>query len=549
MADRPVMFQNTIGLSKETKGSFSAHVSQLTQLPEGAILNLLETLPAYQSQSSPHTNAHLKTVFNELVLILSEQERLGSALSDLGTKAWLEQLFCSFLADASVCQLLEHLRDWDAYSYYHSIDVFLIGTLLAKQQGLKHIEDFALGCLLHDVGKRLIPQIVLSKKSKLTESEFLLVQQHASFGSVWLDLLDFPKSVSELALLHHERLNGSGYPQALTQTEIREEWRLIAVVDVYSALTLKRTYREPVSSIRALEIILSDHEKLYAGLTYGLADTLQIFPPQAELVLANGERATTILKNERLEDGCLLKIRETGNLTSFSSLQPKESFKMLGWKSHRLEQWQKHLWSSFIHGLVNKDPKTVTYFEELADGKRVEEIYREILGKMGVEVRELFLKGELSNSKRNIAIQSALQIMNQKLVEYAPSYRLSIDQGIVFLPLNEDHTFPLRLLHDLLFVNGWKTYFLKSDAETPELMEDRLRPIITKPFIHYLALSLTHTTDIWLLNHLIYIAQVLKPDIKIVLYFRSDTLLKEIDPSLIYLHANDLNDFLSFLNK
>lgn len=552
MEERNVSLQNKLNADENeaffTVSSFSAHISRLTDLQASSITELLESLPSYKSQSSSTSAPEFKQLFQELILNLNEGGRLGTALSEPETKDWLEALFCAFMSDQTVHHLLRLLQDWDAYSFYHSIDVFLLGTLLARRLEIEDIESFALGCLLHDVGKRLIPQTVLSKKSKLTETEFQMVQYHAEFGSIWLDLLGFPEPVKQLALLHHERLNRSGYPNALDEDQLNDAWRIIAVVDVFSALTLKRTYREPLSSPRALEILLNDNDKLSERMTYSLADTLQLFPPQSEVVLSNGERATIILISESIEDGCHLKIRETGALTAFSQYPPTERFKMVGWKSHRLDQWQKDLWVSFVNGLIEKDTRTITYFEELADGKRVEEIYRDILGKMAHEVRNSFLQGSMSETHRASAIHSALQIMNEKLVEYAPSYRLSIEEGIAFLPFQEAHTFPLRLLHDVLFVNGWKTYFIKGEMETTDMMENRLKPILEKDFVKYIALSITDNTDTWLLSHLLTIINHLKPSIEVILYYRYEGLLETIDTDKLHFYSNDFNQFLSFLS-
>ncbi|WEG13194.1 HD domain-containing protein [Pullulanibacillus sp. KACC 23026] len=525
--------------------SFSHNVSKLTGLPQSILIEFIETLPLYKEKTDSHTKSQLLELFNETIDTLSQDGRLGAILQDSEALQFVQTRFCQFLSDDSVFQLLQHLKEWDDYSYYHSVDVFLLGTLLGRQLGVKNLSSFSLGCLLHDIGKRLLPCVILSKQSKLTESEFITVQKHTSLGYALLKLLQFPDEIRHLALLHHERLNASGYPLSLTEEDLSEEWRIISVVDVYSALTLKRTYRDPLSPSRALEIILNDRDKLCASCTYRLADLLQLFPPQAELFLTNGTRAKTVLHNEKERAHLQLQIRETGQITSIAAYKG-QPMKMVGWKSHRLEQWKKQLWSSFIDSLIHLHPNALAYFEELADGKRVETIYLSILGRAAIEIRQRFLKGELTETDFSNATQAGFDIMNQKTVEYAPSYQATFNLGIVFLSLQELHAFPLRLLHDVLFVNSWQTYFLRNGLDMDGRLEDCLSTILKKDYVEYLTLAHINPQDVCQINKVIQLVRRLNPAIKILLYSRPDNLYEGVDTSSISFIGHELNHFLSY---
>ncbi len=553
MTNRPVSPVNLKDAFPEktthTVGSFSDVVSNLTDQTSHSIQFLIQSLPKYAPKKSLPYHLELEKSFVELIEILTDNGRLGSALQNELQYELIYNMYMMFCSNPTISGLLNELKEWNLYSYYHSVDVFVIGTLLGNYCKLPNLEEFSLGCLLHDMGKRFIPKEVLTKKSKLTQAEYELVKYHANFGAVYLELMGFSEAISLFANVHHERLDGSGYPLGLVEANFNEALRLISVVDVYSALTLQRSYREPLSGVRALENLLGDHDKLCEQSVFKLAETLQIFPPQAELLLPNGLRATTTLRDKNPLAGYQLVIKENGETIPFVPNNQLAPIKMIGWKSHRLEQWQKKLWSLFTQSLINGSDKATLYFEELADGKRVESIYRDIFGKVGQEVRKAYLNGTINADQRDQSVSTCLGIMNQKLVEYTPSYQVSLKQGIVFAPLCEKHVFSLRLLHDSLFVNGWRTYFLKSVNEQLHEVEARIFPILNKPFVNTVTLSLTTSEESKLLMPLLKRIRSAKPSAKIILYYRKESFLKEIDLRYIDFYSSDLIHFLNHLNE
>lgn len=528
--------------------SFSARIASLTGKKPASIQMLIDTLPLYYPQRALPDQPELENAFDETLHILGEFGRLGSALKNDDNYQLIKRLYVSFLANPTVKHLLDELKSWNSYSYYHSLDVFILGTLLAKKRQFPELDEFALACLLHDVGKRLVPEEILTKKSKLTQAEFQLVQHHAQFGADLLKLLGFSEFAYKIAQSHHERLDGSGYPHGIGQSEFSEALRLISVIDVFSALTLQRSYREPLQSFRALEILLSDHAKLCQKCVYALADVLQLFPPDSELLLANGLQGTFVQKSGQSSDDLELVVQESTQSSNFS-IQDVSPIKMVGWKSHRLEHWQKELWTLFIESLNKDNDMAAHYFDELTDGKRVEAIYHDVFGKVGKETREAYLGGRITEAEGNATLSSCLRIMNKKLVEYAPSYRVSIKQGVVLVPVQPNHIFPLRLLHDTLFVNGWRTYFLKSEHQVISEIMARLLPILEKDFVNTVALSITESTDVTLLNTLLKKIHASKPNTKLILYYRQSSLLKEIDLKLVDFYSTDLHQFLNHLNN
>jgi len=117
--------------------------------------------------------------------------------------------------------------------------------------------------LLHDVGKVSVPSDILSKPGKITEGEFELIKNHCRIGYDILQRIDFPWPVTKAVLQHHERLDGSGYPDGLSGKEIILEARILGVADVVEAMSSHRPYRPALGLEQALEEIRRGSGTLY----------------------------------------------------------------------------------------------------------------------------------------------------------------------------------------------------------------------------------------------------------------------------------------------
>jgi HD-GYP domain-containing protein (c-di-GMP phosphodiesterase class II) len=117
---------------------------------------------------------------------------------------------------------------------------------------------FGLAGLLHDIGKVEVPLYLLSAPRQLTAFEFNEVKKHADYGAKALVALGLPDTVIEGAYCHHERLDGTGYPNRKKASEINEVSRTLAIIDSFDALTTQRPYKNPVSPSEALTILKED---------------------------------------------------------------------------------------------------------------------------------------------------------------------------------------------------------------------------------------------------------------------------------------------------
>lgn len=153
--------------------------------------------------------------------------------------------------------LTQTIEAKDLYTKGHSIRVAVMSTQFARELNLDDntIDRIKLGSLLHDIGKIGIPERILNKKGKLTDSEYKLIQTHPTIGVKILDNIDYFANIIPIVKGHHEKLNGSGYPDTLHYDEITIEQRIIAISDIYDALTSNRSYRDPLDINSALKIL------------------------------------------------------------------------------------------------------------------------------------------------------------------------------------------------------------------------------------------------------------------------------------------------------
>jgi putative nucleotidyltransferase with HDIG domain len=154
--------------------------------------------------------------------------------------------------------LLTDLDKSDNYTALHTMRVSQLAFMVGKRLKLNRSQLFnlAMGALLHDYGKLIIPPEILNKPSKLNTKEMDAIKKHPIFGSSYLQHLDFPKEIINIVRSHHERFDGSGYPEGLTGNEIPLLVQIVAAADVFDALTTDRPYRKALSFKEAREYLI-----------------------------------------------------------------------------------------------------------------------------------------------------------------------------------------------------------------------------------------------------------------------------------------------------
>lgn len=195
---------------------------------------------------------------------------------------------------------LHNLRSVDDSIYVHSLNVSLISRTIGKwlKMSAEDLETLSLAGLLHDIGKSLIPDDLLNKQGQLTDEEYDLLCQHSQLGYNLLMPLPLDAPVKKAALMHHERCDGSGYPGKLTTDAIDDFAHIIAIADVYDAMTAARTYRAPLCPFQVIEEFEKDGLQKYKPkyiLTFleHIASTYQ----NNHVLLSDGRAANILLLN------------------------------------------------------------------------------------------------------------------------------------------------------------------------------------------------------------------------------------------------------------
>lgn len=254
---------------------------------------------------------HIKSNFFQGVAGIGSEYRLGFALNDLDTLHWLEALFVSLHEHPAMAALINTIQAIDDYTYQHSFDTFILGTLMAEKAGIEDLSKVAAGLLLHDIGKTKIPAAILDKPHALTSQEMTFVKLHTLYGYQILKDHGFSEEVAMMAQSHHERLDGSGYPWELSASHLPERVRILSVVDVYSALSLDRPYRQAMPSHQAIEILFQEQGEIDLSFINMLCDILEIYPIGAMVHLSDESTAKVVRVDSKIPTFPLLKDTES----------------------------------------------------------------------------------------------------------------------------------------------------------------------------------------------------------------------------------------------
>jgi len=194
----------------------------------------------------------------QAVVSMFEEARMGNAVDVGGAKLLVEEITDSVSRNPGALISLARLKTADDYTYMHSVAVCAMMVALAKQLGLDEAQTRSAGLagLLHDLGKAVMPIEILNKPGKLTDAEFTVIKTHPVEGHKMLLGGDNVDPIAmEVGLHHHEKMDGSGYPDRLAGDQISLWARMGAVCDVYDAITSNRPYKsgwDPAESLRKM---------------------------------------------------------------------------------------------------------------------------------------------------------------------------------------------------------------------------------------------------------------------------------------------------------
>lgn len=227
----------------------------------------------------------LEGTFNEI--ISQQSKKIG--ISDLCQKATC--MLDDTRGGIHVFDILHNMRDYDDSTFNHCMNVALICNVFADWMHMSAMEKeiATVAGLLHDIGKLRIPEKIVKKAARLTDEEYDLIKTHPMEGYNILFESRFISSIQNASLMHHERVDGSGYPLGLKGNQIDKYAKMVAIADVYDAMTAARVYRGALCPFKVIEMFEQEG--------------LSMFDPEYILVFMENIVQTYIKNWVRLSNG------------------------------------------------------------------------------------------------------------------------------------------------------------------------------------------------------------------------------------------------------
>ena len=211
----------------------------------------------------------------------------------------------------TLVHVVKNLRGKDDYTYQHSVNVGILAGIIGRwlKMDEERIQTLVLAGMMHDIGKTRIPLEILNKPGKLTPAEFEVMKQHTVEG---YKILSTVKGIKEellmVALQHHERIDGSGYPLGLTAEKIHDFSKIIAVADTYDAVTTDRVYQAKRSPLAVMEILDDEmFKKMDARSSLSMLMQVRDSLQDKRVVLKSGEEATIVFVGKHGTDELVVK--------------------------------------------------------------------------------------------------------------------------------------------------------------------------------------------------------------------------------------------------
>lgn len=197
-------------------------------------------------------------------------------------------------------EMMQCMRGYNDLTYAHSINVALICNVIGTWMNLSHddIETLVIAGMLHDIGKLRIPPEIIQKPSKLTDNEYAIIKKHPEYGYEILSTKNLSSKIKLAALQHHERYDGKGYPNGLKGNEIDLFSGIVAIADVYDAMTADRVYRKGICPFPVLEHMELQKELYEPGALYKFIERTVEAYINTEVKLSNGDVGRVVLLNK-----------------------------------------------------------------------------------------------------------------------------------------------------------------------------------------------------------------------------------------------------------
>jgi len=261
----------------------------------------IEAVYVEENLCNPSAELEEEKVYNHAGLIIKNFFSLvkNNDLSDLSLiKDSVSDIIEKVVENETIMLQLTGIRDIDNYTFLHSVDVCIYSIIIGKKLGYNKdlLMLLGMGAILHDIGKCKVPIDILMKPDRLSEGEFSKIMLHTVYGHGIIDnLYGLSTNISSIAFQHHEKWNGTGYPLGLAKEKIDPLARIVALADVYDALTSDRVYKKKVLPHIAAGYIKNNSGILYDPYIVDLfINSIAVYSEGTLVLLSTGELGSVI---------------------------------------------------------------------------------------------------------------------------------------------------------------------------------------------------------------------------------------------------------------
>jgi putative nucleotidyltransferase with HDIG domain len=241
----------------------------------------------------------LEQATDQIASFFEEIEK-GQAVDLTEMRETVASLVDQFLTRTDLAVKLLDLDRFDRYTYRHSINVGLLFMVVARDWGTyDELIEAVFGAILHDMGKAKVGSAIINKEGPLDDAEWVVMKRHPVWSAEMLVEAGALPSAISVVRWHHERLDGTGYPDGLSAGQIDRHARLAAICDVYDALTTRRSYKQKMDFARAIGIIIRGCGKHFdTDVAHQFIRRIGRYPVGTFVRLSSGEVAVVLRVNE-----------------------------------------------------------------------------------------------------------------------------------------------------------------------------------------------------------------------------------------------------------
>lgn len=410
----------------------------------------------------------VSTLFMTTLENVVHELRYGQILKSMQDTAYVRTVFEKILEEKHRYNLLIRLKEWDEYSFVHSFDVFVLGTIFARHLGLTDIETLARGYLFHDIGKMFIPQEILNLKRKLSEDEFEIVKAHTTKGYDML-MEHGEEEIAYFARDHHERFAGKGYPNQLCADELSEGVQALQIIDVYSAMTSKRVYHSGYGATDALAVLYRDRHLYNEKFMHKFVECLGIYPVNSVVLLSDNRSAQVELVYDLFPT--LPKVKLLDEQISMN-LPLNYSIKIAKMIDYRTDSFEE-IFNLFVEQLIRGEENNLKiYFNKLIDHLHPKEIVLKIFLPAFRILRLLTREIQTDMTKYRNSIIILNKLLEEQLNVLYMDYQHE-KTAILVVGTSLRENFFIKLVQSILYIDKIVPFFINPGDEQriTQLME------------------------------------------------------------------------------